>query len=295
MKTRLPLSGIIIGLLLLQSTAAAAASSAGYNACRDAVDWLGWKAQREYRAALFGQKKARDAGKMEVRFAKDKSIWIKLAPPSPPASSSSSSSSTSSVVVDEWRSLSDGYLSTTWYNPLIDSQSDLPPRTGIFETRRRLSTELVPYIAQAYRSFDCRLDEICRLLELSDTVADTTPQNVTVTILGCNSVETKTIVECHLPSNHQTNVTQGELRSYCRTMTDALRTREIALTKEIVEYDAGYRSLLQLSGIMRGFLESMRGTVLGSLRSAASLLTTFSRMPCFIGACDSGSPASARH
>lgn len=283
MMYRLPLTGILVGLLLIGSTTPASAQDpASYGSCRRAVDWLGWKAQREYRSALFGLKKARDAGAMEIRFGSDRSIWIKgLQEPTPVLSAE---------VIDEWHSLTKGYGS----NALVDGETDLRPRTGIFETRRRLSTELIPYIAQAYRAFECRLDQICMLLAHSDRLQEENPQDVTVEVLGCDDVETQTIKDCHLPANNQQVVAQGQLREYCKTMTDRLRIREIALTKEIVEYDAGYRSALQLSGIMRAFLEEMRGTVMGSLHSAAELMISLSRIPCFIGSCDNGSSASAQ-
>jgi len=254
---------------------AGASHTSDYPACRDALDWQGWKEQRLWRATLFGVKRAREAEASEVRFSKDRSIWIK-----------SHISAGGTSAVDEWRSLSPGYESVTWYNSLIDSQTDITPRRGIFDTRQRMSSELVPYITQSYRSLECRLEAICELLALSEPHKEHSPQTVTVKVFGCGDMPAKTLPECHLESNPTQLTTQGDIHQYCQTMIATIRKRETQIAKLVMEYDAGYRSILQLSGIMRGFLGEMRGTVLGSLRGATDLITTFSRVPCFIGSCD---------
>ena len=272
--------GIIFCMVLLAAPLSVFAShEPDYNSCRESIDWLAWKEQRIFRAHLFGLTRARDAGISEVRFAKDKSIWIKT-------QGGGGISNSGPITVDEWRSVSEGYENVTWYNPIVDSQGDIAPRKGIFETRRRLSSELVPHITQAYRTFECRIEGICRLLELSESKDNHTPQNVTVDIFGCRDIPAGTFTACHLQTNPTPLSTQGNLRQYCQTMVETLREREVQVTKLVMEYDAGYRSVLQLSGILRSFLGEMRGTVLGSLRSAANLIASFSRIPCFIGSCD---------
>jgi hypothetical protein len=175
----------------------------------------------------------------------------------------------------------------------MDTFADISPRKGIFSARRRLTTELVPHVAQAYRTLECKLASLCQLLDESLRVMETTPQNVTVKVLGCVDVETTTFATCHLPSKKSTHPELGALRSYCTAMTESLRTREMQVTKLVTEYDAGYRSGIQFSGIFRAFLGQMRGVVLGSIRSATQMITSFSRIPCFIGACDAN-PSSTR-
>lgn len=257
----------------------------GYDTCRESIDWLAWKEQRIFRARLFGLKKARDAGISEVRFAKDKSIWIKT------QAGGSASSIGGSPTVDEWRSVSEGYPNVTWYNPLMDSQGDIKPQDGIFGVRRRLTSELVPHIAQAYRSFECRIEGICDLLRLSELHDEHTPQSVTVKVLGCEDIPSTTFPSCHLQTESTPTTTQGDIRQYCDTMVATLRERETQVVKLVVEYDAGYRSMLQLSGILRSFLGEMRGTVLGSLRNATDLITSLGRIPCFTGSCDDATDA----
>ena len=139
--------GIIFCMVLLAAPLSVFAShEPDYNSCRESIDWLAWKEQRMFRAHLFGLTRARDAGISEVRFAKDKSIWIKT-------QGGGGISNSGPITVDEWRSVSEGYENVTWYNPIVDSQGDIAPRKGIFETRRRLSSELVPPITQAYPTF----------------------------------------------------------------------------------------------------------------------------------------------
>jgi hypothetical protein len=278
------ISMILCTAMMLTPVSVFASHTPDYNSCRESIDWLAWKEQRSYRAHLFGLPRARDAALSEVRFAKDKSIWIKT--------QKGGGSTGSPVTVDEWRSLSQGYESVTWYNPLVDNQGDIPLRKGIFETRRRLSSELIPHITQAYRTFECRIEGICRLLELSEGETDHTPQSVTVGVFGCTDIPASTFTACHLQTKPTPLTTQGNLRQYCETMTESLRKREEQVTKLVMEYDAGYRSVLQFSGVLHSFLGEMRGTVLGSLRSATALLTSMGRIPCFAGSCDDApSPA----
>jgi hypothetical protein len=216
---------------------------------------------------LHGLRKAREAAVSEVRYAKDKSIWVKVSP-------------------NEWRSTALGYENVTWFNFLVESQEDVKPREGIFQTRRRLSTELVPHLTQSLRSFRCRLDQLCTLFEQSQGITEDGAQDVTVEALGCVPVETQSIRECHLAYGESAVHQSGRLREYCAAMTTSLFEREVDILKLTIEYDASYRSVLQITGMTRAFLESFRGTVLGSIRSAANMVMSLGRLPCFISSCD---------
>ena len=262
------------------SSSSSANSSVGYDPCRNEMDWIAWKEQRQFRAVLFGLTKAEDAVVSEVRFStEDKSIWIKT-------QRARSSTSSSPAQDGEWESVAPGFESTTWSDDTMDSFSDIAPRSGIFGVRRRVSTELVPHLAQAYRTLECRLAGLCRLVDMSLTVNDPAAQNVTVNILGCLDVQTQTLPACHLPVAQGILPTEGNLQAYCIAMTESMRVREAQILKLVSEYDAGYRSSLQFSGIFRSFLGQMRGVVMGSIRSATQMITSFSRVPCFLGACD---------
>ncbi|TSC59952.1 MAG: hypothetical protein Greene041662_337 [Candidatus Peregrinibacteria bacterium Greene0416_62] len=262
------------------SSASSSSSGVGYGACRTEIDWIAWKEQREFRSVLFGQTAAEKALVSEVRFAnEDKSIWIKT-------QVATSSMSSSPAKPDIWESVAEGYKSTTWTDTDMEDATDIVPRKGIFAVRRRLPTELIPHLAQAYRTLECRLENLCRLVQISTNIKDSDAQDVTVKILGCLDVETQTLPACHLPSVQGTLPTQGNMWAYCMAMTESLRVREAQILKLVVEYDSGYRSGLQFSGIFRAFLGQMRGVVLGSMRSATTMITAFSRVPCFIAACD---------
>jgi hypothetical protein len=244
------------------------------------MDWRAWKEQREFRAVLFGLTNAESAGLAEVRFStEDKSIWIKT-------QRAMSSTSSTAALPSIWESVAPGFESTTWPDNTMDAFNDIAPRSGIFGVRRRLSTEMIPHLAQAYRTLECRLEQLCRLVDLSLTIKDPNPQTATVKILGCLDVNTTTIPVCHLPVENEMISTQGNLKTYCLAMTESLRVREAQVLKLVSEYDAGYRTGLQFSGIFRSFLAQMRGVVLGSIRSSTQMITSFSRVPCFLGACD---------
>ncbi len=262
------------------SSSSSSSSGVGYDACREEMDWRAWKEQREFRAVLFGLTNAEKAIIAEVRFAtQDKSIWIKT-------QRATSSTSSTAAQPSIWESVSPGFESTTWPDNTMDTFNDVAPRSGIFGVQRRLSTELIPNLAQAYRTLECKLEQLCRLVDMSLTVEEPAPQTVTVKILGCQDVATTTIPFCHLPVEQELVTTQGNLKAYCIAMTESLRLRETQVLKLVSEYDAGYRTGLQFSGIFRSFLAQMRGVVLGSIRSSTQMITSFSRVPCFIGACD---------
>ncbi len=262
------------------SSSSSSARSISYDKCREEMDWRAWKEQREFRSVLFGLTNAEDATVAEVRFStEDKSIWIKT---QRAASSTNSTSARPSI----WESVAPGFESTTWTDSTMDSFNDIPPRNGIFGVQRRLSTELIPHLAQAYRTLECRLEQLCRLVDLSLTTNDPNPQVAEVKILGCHDVQAQTIPACHLPVEQGMVTTQGNLKSYCISITESIRVRESQVLRLVSEYDAGYRTALQSSGIFRSFLAQMRGVVLGSVRSATQMITSFSRVPCFIGACD---------
>lgn len=267
---------ILFGLLLLMLLPAAGltqTTQADDAKCRAVIEKSLAKEQRLYRSILFGQKKAKDAPINEVRFDTDGIPWIK-------------------ENEDEWRSVSPGYEDTTWSDAQMNDRSELPPRKGIFETRRVATSDLVPYLTQAYRALKCRSTIVCKVVENSLTQESTEAQEISIVVPGCIEEKRNTLPVCHLYAADRGKMEEADLLSYCRKVRDDLVAREKDLLKETTEYDAAHRSLLQLSGQVDAFLQEFRWPLANSLRKTAELVGSLYRIPCFIASCDESPPAT---
>lgn len=242
--------------------------------CRGQVESALSKEQRLYRSVLFGQKKAKDAPLHEVRFDLDGIPWIK-------------------AEEDNWRSVSPGYENTERSDSLMNNRSELLPRRGIFETRRVATSDLVPHLTQAYRALKCRSTIVCKVVENSLKQESENPQEITIVVPGCIEEKRKTFLGCHLAAADGTSVEEADLLTYCRFVRDGLVWREKDLLKLTTEYDAAYRSLLQLSGQIDAFLQEFRWPLVNSLRKTAELVGSLYRIPCFIASCDEGPPVQS--
>jgi len=243
--------------------------------CRNLVEIALSKEQRLYRSILFGHTKAKDAPINEVRFDSDGLPWIK-------------------AEENTWRSVSEGYEDTEWSNSQMDDRDELTAiRKGIFETRGVATSDLVPYLTQAYRTLKCRSTIVCKVVESSLKQESSEPQEITVVVPGCIEEKRETFTGCHLAAAESNTVQEADLLTYCRLVSDDLIAREKDLLRQTTEYDAAYRSLLQLSGQMDAFLQEFRWPLANSLRKTAELIGSLYRIPCFIASCDEGPPASS--
>lgn len=172
----------------------------------------------------------------------------------------------------------------------MESEDELEPRKGIFETRRIMTSDLVPYLTQAYRALKCRSTMICKIAEMSLEQDGNEPQEITIVVPGCIEERRMTFAGCHLVAAESHKVEKADLLTYCRLVRDDLVVRERDLLKLTTEYDAAYRSLLQFSGQMDAFLQEFRWPIINSLRKAAQLVGSLYRIPCFIASCDEGPP-----
>lgn len=278
MRRFIPLTlALLLFLLVPSSGIGEAVIHTDVPTCRSLVSRELAKEQRRYRSILFGHPHAKDAPVGEVRFAQDGNPWIKAAE-------------------STWRTVAQGYEETDWSDTLMDNQdelTDLIPRKGIFETKGAATSDLVPYLAQAYRSLKCRTTLLCRTVELSLDQEASDPQSITVTVPGCIQMDVQTFRDCHFVAAGLTPTDKGSLITYCRLVKEDLTNRERDLLKLATEYDASYRSLLELSGEMDAFLMEFRWPMANSLRKAAELVGSLQRIPCFLASCDEGPPHSS--
>ena len=261
----------LILLLLPSSGRSKPAIEANLTTCREAtVNALG-REQRIFRSVLFGLTKAKDAPAGEVRFDRNGIPWIKQDD-------------------DAWRTTAEGRRHESRTDGGMDREAESDPRKGIFETRRILTSDLVPYAVQAYRTFKCRTVQVCKAVERSLAQETTEPQEITVVVPGCTEEKMRTFLGCHFKAGEAGSSDQADSLTHCRQVQFDLVERERDILKLSTEYDAAERSMLQFSGEFDAFLQEFRLPMMNSLRKAIELIGALHRIPCFLGSCDEGPP-----
>lgn len=274
MSTKVLLTGLTLLLLLPLQTHAQGADS-----CRQRTNREFAREQRLYRAYLFGKRNAKDAPVHSVRYDKDGWAWSKTADPNTP-----------------WRNSHPDNQGLRWSNSVMDANdehADILPLIGIFETKRVNTSELIPYLLQSIRAFECRLDALSEVIRLSQVESGDDPIDIEVVQpLGCKEFrDLQTWPECHFAKPNLDNVDRGDSTSYSEDTVDQLLTREKEMLKLAVEYDAGYRSLLQFAGNFDIFLQELRWPLSLTIRNAVGLIGQLERIPCFLSSCDAAPPA----
>ncbi|MDD4628097.1 MAG: hypothetical protein PHE68_01745 [Candidatus Peribacteraceae bacterium] len=268
------------GVESLSAQGSSSSVSPDASACRSVVEKEYAREQRLFRSVLLGHPKAKDTPVGDVRYDKKGTAWIK-------------------TKKNEWHSVAKGYERTTWTDTQMDGQDEMKDRRGIVETRGVLTSDLVPYFAQAFRALECRTEYICGVAAYSTTVGSKESKKTRIAVPGCLSPELDTYPACQLASANGKKPDEGDVRSYCQSIKNDFLTREENLLKLLTDYDAASRSLLQLSGNFDLFLETWRWSIAHILEQSTSLAGFFKRIPCFIASCDespvsSGSSSSHR-
>jgi hypothetical protein len=230
--------------------------------------------QRIYRTVIFGQDTAEDAKPGAVRYDTEGNAWIKNGE-------------------NEWRSGAQGFQGVTWTDLQMDGQSQTPIRRGTFETRKVLTSEIIPTLIQSVRALRCRIATVCENVRLSTESAGLGESaRFAIKIPGCIAFEEKPLLSCQFAAENAEDTTREHrgsevtVRSYCTSVGMQLWQREVELLKLAVSYDAAYRSLLQFAGNFDQFIREFRVSLLTPIRQAISLLGQLHRIPCFIAQCD---------
>jgi hypothetical protein len=245
----------------------------GDDACRKAIALELAKVQRKFRGVLYGYPKAISASGAIVRFSSVGDAWIQ-------------------TDKSSWRSVAPGFENTTWSDELMDQNDEFiasiwpDGRRGIFRTRRMLTSELIPYLAQSARALQCEADTVCETAGASFSLPGGATQTVSVKPAGCLQEQRPTLAACQFGSLDSNQLAQADIFSFCPTTVDGLLQREGDLLKMAVEYDAAYRSLLQFSGNFDLFMEEFRWPLTFTIRQAAALIGQLNRIPCFLSSCD---------
>lgn len=218
--------------------------------------------QRIYRTVLFGHTTAEKAELGDTRYDKKGNAWIKL--------------KDGNRAV--WRSAAPQYNDMIWQNALMHDQDEARSRRGIFETKKALTSELIPPLTQSVRALRCRLAAVC---EASVRKTGTT----TVQTPGCIELPVDPMPACQFGDTAKAGQV-GIMRGYCRQVASHLLDQEKELLKLAVTYDASYRSALQFAGNFDLFLKEFRVSLLTPIRQAVSLLGQLNRIPCYSSQCD---------
>lgn len=265
-------------LLALHTTVptAAAQNTGNSTTCTQVLHTEMAQLHRIFRAVLFGHREAASAPIGYVTHEQDGSNWYK-------------------VSEDAWRSASDGYTRTTHHNSLVDDLSEItaafgkPDRRGIFETRNVTTSELIPHIGVSLRAFQCQLYQFCEAVSMSKEIKEEAAQPITVQYPGCQPIERTSIQQCHINENRPT-VESNIIYHNCETAVRSLLTHEAEVVNLAVQYDAAYRTLLQLSGGIDLFLQEIHWSMKGTLRDATDLISILGRIPCFVASCEAFPP-----
>lgn len=256
----------IIGLLLVLIVPLSVGAQTNTTKCIDHVNRKLASEQRRYRAVLFGQPKAEKSPLGHVRFDGDGDPWVK-------------------IEEDKWITPNEPGLEYT--DSGMDSLAEFRSGSGIFMTKRVLTSELVPYLMQSIRAYQCRMDTICALTEESTSIGeDEGPQEVEVHPIGCMREELRSYKSCHLADSPQDPTAKPVASTYCQAVAREALHREAEMLRLAVEYDAAYRTMLQFAGDFDQFLKEFRWPLTNTLRDATYLIGWLERIPCFIGSCD---------
>lgn len=256
---------------------------AGAAQCRERVDNEIGRELRLYRNVLFGKPRAADAPIGEVRYDIDGRAWMKTEDTQEPW--------INSTQVGYYLH---GIQRTNENMDQKDEHADSLPLIGIFETKRTTTSELIPYLLQSIRALECRTATLCGVVRESEgkQVGSGAITIDSIQELGCiEFTDVQTFPECHLVASAQTDITdQADTQTYCNDMVQQTLQRERELLKLVVEYDAGFRSLLQFAGNFDIFLKEMQWPLNNTIRQAVELLGKLQRIPCFVSSCDASPP-----
>jgi len=308
------LSLIISSILLLALTGAAVSLNAQgteevnvsqtADACREAIDELIAREHIIFRTALLGRRVGTGASIGAVRYDDTGNAWYKV------ENTKKNTIGTEFPGLDYWIKVGEEATEPEWKSDLEVDDLSAPgepldeeewqmlhdsisqeqggidfPRRGILNTKRVLTSDLIPYITQSFRALQCRLEMVCSLVYESTNLTSTEPQESLIEVPGCIPVSWPSIPECQITEGGAV-VFEADINQYCDLVTGELIGREMEIVKMLVEYDASYRSLLQFAGIMDEFLLEFRWTLGASTRRAAAIIGWLHRIPCFLSSCD---------
>ncbi len=161
---------------------------------------------------------------------------------------------------------------------------DADDRPGIFETKGRLTSELIPPLLESYRVLRCNMRSVCE--QLNGTLrTGVSADTMKVEPLGCAERELPKMDACTYTNEPGVMYVQ-ELASYCTDVINKTLPAERAALTLAVAYDATYRSNLQTTGMFDSFITLLPKHLFRPLQQMVGLLGKLHQVPCFLTQCD---------
>jgi hypothetical protein len=160
--------------------------------------------------------------------------------------------------------------------------------TGILETTGRFTSELVSPLVDSYRTYRCKMIAVCATMGESFGVQG---GNVDINLLGCEQERLPRYSQCFFSdadaqSGVELQTSLVRMTQQCDDLVVQTLARERAVMRLAVGYDAGYRAMLQLTGMMDWMLQGFETTTVKAVADMVNLLGKLHQIPCFIGQCD---------
>ncbi len=156
--------------------------------------------------------------------------------------------------------------------------------SGYIEMRGRMTSELIEPMVESYRVLRCRSVAVCKAMQQSfDPAGDTT---LTIRTLGCEDRDIEQYTECGFDDDSRYQDQIAVLEGQCGALMNDSLAAERATLKLAVSYDAGFRSALQLGGMIDWMQGDFPSEVLSPIRDMVNLLGKLHEIPCFTGQCD---------
>ncbi|MBP7114247.1 MAG: hypothetical protein KBA40_02215 [Candidatus Peribacteraceae bacterium] len=163
-------------------------------------------------------------------------------------------------------------------------------RTGIFETKNRLTSEFIEPLVESYRVYRCRSLAVC---EIASRSIQTNGGDFDLHLLGCAEQLVTRYGECYFGGQGGQGDESAKLLSAatnvvrnCQQLVTETLASERAVLRLAVAYDSGYRSLLQLAGMVDWMLEGFPTETVKAVSDMVNMLGKLHQIPCFIGQCD---------
>ncbi len=160
-------------------------------------------------------------------------------------------------------------------------------RLGIFETKNRLTSELIEPMIESYRVYRCRTLAVCQRATASFSLDDTEPFDLKIP--GCEAQEVTRYDACYFSGTAKESSVQSEAAGIvqkCQQLANETLEAERAILRLAVSYDTGYRALLQFAGIVDWMLQGFPTEVVKAIATMINMLGKLHQIPCFIGQCD---------
>ncbi len=263
-------SFLVFGLWSLVFVPSAHAQDLATSACVQETYYRLGVVQREYRSVVLGQRRAQDQRTGAIRYDSAGQGWVKTA-------------------ANTWRPLGGADTSVVRSDAEIDAQAEFPARPGILETKRILTSDLIPPILQAFRALQCRTRAVC--LAAQESQSDVSGV-ITVQPRGCIAFSFPPLTNCRL-QQPATGAGEGQKANFAEIVVGLCERARLSLIgheenalKMLAAYDASYRTLLQFAGSFHDFINAFGEPVLLPFWQAARVIHSFRTIPCFTAQCD---------